>query len=87
MGCWRPAVAILESYFPSYRMAPEGATPVPWEAKYEIYLNFAEGRSNRILVSANSRYWSMGGAILNSAVTLATLSWCCSSPLCGQPKE
>lgn len=53
-------LAILESYFPSYRMAPEGATPGAWDAKYEVYLNFAEGRSHRILVSANSRYWSMG---------------------------
>ena len=53
-------LAILESYFPSYRMRPEGGDPGAWDAKYEVYINLKHGQSYRILVSPNSRFWSMG---------------------------
>lgn len=53
-------LAILESYFPSYRMRPEGGDPGAWEAKYEVYINLKHGQSYRVLVSSNSRFWSMG---------------------------
>lgn len=80
-------LAILESYFPSYRMAPEGATPGAWDAKYEIYLNFAEGRSNRILVSANSRYWSMGRGDFELRGYFSDFVAALLKPPRGQPKE
>lgn len=53
-------LAILESYFPSYRMRPEGADPGGWDAKYEVFINLKHGETYRLLVSGNSRYWSMG---------------------------
>lgn len=53
-------LAILESYFPSYRMRPEGSDPGAWEAKYEVFINLKHGETYRILVSGNSRFWSMG---------------------------
>ena len=53
-------LAILESYFPSYRMRPEGGDPGAWDAKYEVFINLKHGETYRILVSANSRFWSMG---------------------------
>lgn len=53
-------LAILESYFPSYRMRPEGGDPGAWDAKYEVYINLKHGQSYRVLVSSNSRFWSMG---------------------------
>ena len=53
-------VAILESYFPGYRTQPEASEAGAWEAKYEVYINLKHGKSYRILVSSNSRFWSMG---------------------------
>lgn len=79
-------LAILESYFPSYRMAPEGATPGAWDAKYEIYLNFAEGRTHRILVSANSRYWSMGRGDFELRGYFSDFVGALLKPSRGQPK-
>jgi hypothetical protein len=53
-------LAILENYFPSYRTQPASDEAGSWEAKYEVYVNFSHGKTYRVLVSPNSRYWSMG---------------------------
>jgi hypothetical protein len=53
-------LAVLENYFPSYRTRPESDEAGAWDARYEVYFNFKHGQTLRVLVSANSRYWSMG---------------------------
>ena len=53
-------LAILESYFPHYRQRPESAETGGWIAKYEVFFTMKDGQAYRVLVSANSRYWSMG---------------------------
>ncbi|QDU30108.1 hypothetical protein ETAA8_52270 [Anatilimnocola aggregata] len=53
-------LAILESYFPSYRTRPESDEAGAWEAKYEVFFNMKHGQSYRVLVAPNSRFWSMG---------------------------
>jgi hypothetical protein len=53
-------LAILESYFPAYRTQPESDVAGAWEAKYEVFINLKHGKTYRVLVSGNSRYWSMG---------------------------
>lgn len=53
-------LAILENYFPNYRTQPASDDVGTWDARYEVYLNFAHGKTHRVLVSPNSRYWSMG---------------------------
>ena len=53
-------LAILESYFPAYRTQPESDVAGAWEAKYEVFINLKHGKTYRVLVSGNSRFWSMG---------------------------
>jgi hypothetical protein len=53
-------LAILENYFPGYRLRPEGGDPGAWDARYEVFINLKHGQTFRILVSPNSRFWSMG---------------------------
>jgi|GEM_PF-6233022 len=53
-------LAILEAYFPGYRTQPEASEAGAWEAKYEVFINFKHGKTYRVLVSGNSRFWSMG---------------------------
>jgi hypothetical protein len=53
-------LAILENYFPGYRTGVKGNDPGSWEPRYEVYINLKHGRTYRILVSSNSRFWSMG---------------------------
>lgn len=53
-------LAILEAYFPGYRTQPESEVAGAWEAKYEVFINLKHGKTYRVLVSGNSRYWSMG---------------------------
>lgn len=53
-------LAILESYFPAYRTQPSSDDPGAWEAKYEVFINLKHGQTYRVLVSSNSRFWSMG---------------------------
>lgn len=52
-------LAILEAYFPNYQTQPESGEAGAWEAKYEVFINFKHGKTYRVLVSGNSRYWSM----------------------------
>ncbi len=57
-------IAVMESCFPNYRTRPAGEGQAMWKPKYEIYFNFSQGRTVRVFVSSNSRYWSAGqGAI------------------------
>jgi hypothetical protein len=53
-------LAILEAYFPGYRTQPESGEAGAWEAKYEVFINLKHGKTYRVLVSSNSRFWSMG---------------------------
>ncbi len=53
-------LAILEAYFPGYRTQPESSEAGAWEAKYEVFINLKHGKTYRVLVSSNSRFWSMG---------------------------
>jgi hypothetical protein len=53
-------LAILEAYFPGYRTQPESGEVGAWEAKYEVFINLKHGKTYRVLVSSNSRFWSMG---------------------------
>lgn len=53
-------LAILESYFPAYRTQPSSDEAGGWDAKYEVFINLKHGQTYRVLVSSNSRFWSMG---------------------------
>ena len=53
-------LAILESYFPAYRTQPSSDEVGGWDAKYEVFINLKHGQTYRVLVSSNSRFWSMG---------------------------
>ncbi len=52
----------LESFFPNYRQRPGSSVAGGWMLGYEVYFNFPNGRSVRVLVSENPRpdAWSVG---------------------------
>ena len=58
----RQTIAKLEAFFPGYRDCPSSQAAGGWEAGYEVYFNFADGRALRVMVSENGGgdTWSMG---------------------------
>lgn len=53
-------IAVLQACFPDFHARPKSDTAVKWAPRYEIYFNFQDGRTTRVLVSSNSRYWTVG---------------------------
>lgn len=57
-------IAVLQACFPDFHVRPKSDAVVKWAPKYEIYFNFQDGRTIRVLVSGNSRYWTTGAGEL-----------------------
>jgi len=57
-----PTIAKLEAFFPGYRDCPSGRFAGGWDAGYEVYFIFGDGRALWVMVSENGGgdTWSMG---------------------------
>ena len=57
-------LAALEGFFPGYRKRPHSNIAGGWRLGYEVYFNFPDGNTVRVIVSSpknDPTHWSIGG--------------------------
>lgn len=55
-------IARLEAFFPAYQTQPTSSAAGGWEAGYDVYFSFRNGRTLKVTVSRNGggEFWAMG---------------------------